>query len=92
MRNSRLCLCLLLLSACASHSPIVPNGRGGFFVSKQASTGFPVIGVIEAELLTEAQQHCVNQGKTMQVDQVDKTKPPYLLGNYPRVEMHFSCR
>ncbi|KAA3649382.1 MAG: hypothetical protein DWQ11_18740 [Proteobacteria bacterium] len=67
------------------------NGRGGYFVSKQAATGFPGIGGIEADLYVQAEQHCGAQGKAMQVDRVDKTKPPYILGNYPRVELHFAC-
>ncbi len=85
-------LCVIFCASCASHSPIVQNGKGGYFVSKQAATGFPGIGDIEAELLAEAGQHCGTLGKEMQVEQVDKTKPPYVLGNYPRVELHFACR
>lgn len=85
-------LSAIFCASCASHSPIVQNGRGGYFVSKQAATGFPGIGDIESDLLAEANQYCGNQGKAMAVEQVDKTKPPYVLGNYPRVELHFACR
>lgn len=85
-------LCAVICASCASHSPIVQNGKGGYFVSKQAATGFSGIGDIESDLLAEADQHCGKQGKAMSVEQVDKTKPPYVLGNYPRVELHFACR
>lgn len=85
-------LCAIFCASCASHSPIVQNGKGGYFLAAQQSTGYPGLGNLESELYAEAEQHCRGQGKAMQVEQVEKTKPPYVLGNYPRVELHFACR
>lgn len=82
----------LLLASCASHSPVVGDGSGGFFLSKQAATGFPGLGDLESEVYQEAETHCKNQGKTtFKTTSVSKTKAPFVLGNYPRVELRFTC-
>lgn len=94
MRTSKkllIVLCACFLAGCASHSPIAPNGKGGYFLSAQQATGFPGLGNLEAELLTEAASHCSTANKQLKVTQTEKTKPPYILGNYPRVEVQFKC-
>ena len=88
-----LCLIIfsLFLSSCASYTGVVPMGLDTFMIAKQQATGFPGLGNMKAELLVEASKYCLEQGKQMQVVSTEETKPPYILGNYPRTEIHFMC-
>ena len=79
------------LAGCAATSSIVPMGGGMFMMSKQAATGFPGLGNLKAEVLTEANAHCQQMNKSMRVINSSETQPPYILGNYPRVEVQFRC-
>jgi hypothetical protein len=81
----------LALSACASHTGVVPMGRDTFMIAKQQATGFPGLGNMKAEIIAEASQHCAAQGKELQVVSTQETQPPYILGNYPRSEIQFMC-
>lgn len=80
-----------LLFGCASTSPIVENGQGGYFMSKQAATGFSGPGDLRAEVLAMAADFCKQQGKSMHTDKIETTKAPFVLGKYPRAEINFSC-
>jgi hypothetical protein len=84
-------LALALLAGCAATSSIVPMGSGTYLMTKQAATGFPGLGNMKAEVLTEANAHCSKLGKEMHVMNTSETQPPYILGNYPRVEVQFTC-
>jgi hypothetical protein len=79
------------LSGCASHTGVVPNGHGGYLIAKQAATGFPGLGNLKAEALSEASQHCAAQGREFVLVNATETQPPYMLGNYPRTEIEFQC-
>lgn len=46
---------------------------------------------MRADLYAEGAHHCAQQGKEFHLLRTDETKPPYILGNYPRVEIHFAC-
>jgi phage tail sheath gpL-like len=80
-----------LLSACASHSGIVPIGQGVLMASKQQATGLPGLGNMKAELVAEGTAHCRAQGLEFELVSAQETKPPYVLGNYPRSEISFRC-
>jgi hypothetical protein len=80
-----------LLAGCAATSNIVPMGGDTYMMSKQAATGFPGLGNLKAEVLTEANAYCAKAGKKMQATQTSESRPPYILGNYPRAEVQFSC-
>lgn len=79
------------LTACASASGVVPLGGEAFTVSRQAATGFSGMGNLRAEALQEAGQHCAAQGRTLHVTNERESQPPYLLGNYPRIDVDFTC-
>jgi hypothetical protein len=66
-------------------------GGDTYLISRQAATGFPGLGSLKAEALQEASAHCHLQGRTLRVTKTDETRPPYILGNYPRVEVQFAC-
>jgi len=81
----------LAVSACASHTGVVPMGRDTFMIAKQQATGFPGLGNMKAEIIAEASQHCAALGKELQIVSTQETQPPYVLGNYPRSEIQFMC-
>jgi hypothetical protein len=85
-------IAVLLLSGCAATSNITPMGRDTFLMTKQAATGFPGLGNMKAEVLTEANAYCAQSKKTMEVVNTSESRPPFILGNYPRVEVQFTCR
>ena len=80
-----------LLAGCASNTGIVPMGRDTYMIAKQQGTGFPGLGSMKAEIITEAVQFCEKQGKEFQLTATKETQPPYILGNYPRSEIEFMC-
>jgi len=84
-------LLLSLAGGCASNSGVVPAGTDRFMISKQAATGFSGLGDMKAEALREADAHCRLKSRGMQVVSTNESKPPYIFGNFPRVEVIFTC-
>ena len=84
-------LICVLYSGCAANSGVVPMGQGNFMVSRQAATGFSGTGNLKAEALREANQYCVDQQKQSSVISWREAEPPFLLGNFPKVEVQFTC-
>jgi hypothetical protein len=81
----------LFVTACASHTGVVAMGGNKFMVAKQQATGFPGLGNLKAEIISEASRHCIGTGKELNVLASTETQPPYILGNYPRAEIQFEC-
>jgi hypothetical protein len=79
------------LSGCAANSGVVATGADTYFVSRQAATGITGMGNLKGEALGEAGQFCSAKGKALQVISQSDTKPPYILGNYPKTELQFKC-
>lgn len=92
MIRSLFVLGVAVLAGCAATSTIAPMGNDTFMLSKQAATGFPGLGNLKAEVLTEANAHCGKTGKSIQVVSTTESQPPFILGNYPRAEVQFTCR
>ncbi|MFC1866531.1 hypothetical protein ACFL0H_00095 [Thermodesulfobacteriota bacterium] len=82
---------LLILSGCALNSGVVPIGPDTFMVSRQAATGFSGLGTLKADAFQEANKYCISQGKHSRVINTTESSPPYVLGNFPRVEIQFMC-
>ena len=66
-------------------------GSGAYFIEKQQATGAPGLGNLRAEVYNEANAFCRQSYADMKVLSFSETKPPYILGNYPRVSLSFSC-
>lgn len=81
----------LIVSACASDSGVVRTGTNTYIITKQAATGFSGLGNLKSDAMKEAYAQCSKTGKSVQVVDSQETKPPYLLGNYPRVDITFRC-
>ena len=81
----------LFLISCASHTGIVPMGKDTYMIAKQQATGFPGLGNMKAEIITEGNNYCQTQSKKFQMVSSNESQPPYILGNYPRSEIVFTC-
>jgi hypothetical protein len=82
---------VLVLTACASHTGVVSIGKDTFMIAKQQVTGFPGLGNMKAEIISEGSSHCRAQNKEFQIVSTNESQPPYILGNYPRSELTFMC-
>ncbi len=91
MKTSILTAAVLFLTGCASHTGVVPIGRDTFMVAKQQATGFPGLGNMKAEIISEGAAHCAAKGQEFQLVSTNESQPPYILGNYPRSEIQFMC-
>lgn len=58
---------------------------------QRASTGFTPISSLREEIEARAQTFCARQGKGMIVLGERISQPPYILGNFPRIEIVFAC-
>lgn len=90
MKNVALLL-VVLLTSCASASGVVSMGNDRYFVSRQGATSFTGMASLRAEALQEAYAKCNVTGDAVEVLETTESQPPYLLGNYPRVDITFRC-
>jgi len=60
-------------------------------VYQRAATGFTSIEALREELEARATTFCERQGKAMIVLGERISQPPYILGNFPRMEIVFAC-
>ncbi len=60
-------------------------------VSRQAATGFSGLGTLKADAIQEANQYCLSQDKTLHVISATEAEPPFILGNFPKADIRFSC-
>ena len=81
----------IVLASCAVNTGIVPYGPNTFVVARQAATGFSGLGNLKAEALREADQHCKTLKKAVRVIAVKEAQPPFILGNFPKAEVQFTC-
>jgi hypothetical protein len=66
-------------------------GPDTYMVSKQAATGFSGLGSLKADALREAYAQCSQAGQAVQVVSDQESHPPFIFGNYPRVDITFRC-
>lgn len=85
-------LIFLCLAGCAEKSGVYPSGDNTFSISNQASTGFSGMQDIRAEAYLQASNYCKKFDKDFTVIESDETKPPYVFGNYPRINLKFKCK
>ncbi len=62
-----------------------------FRLFEQGATGWVTIGALRESVEQRAQQFCERQGKGTLILGEQKSNPPYLFGNFPRVEIVFAC-
>ena len=79
------------LAGCAANSGVVPMGSDTHMISKQAATGFSGMGSLKADAMREAYAKCSSEKKVVEVIESNESKPPYILANYPRIDLTFRC-
>jgi hypothetical protein len=82
---------IALVIGCAVNTGIVSTGRNTYMVARQAATGFSGSGNLMAEALREADGYCSTQKRTLKVISSKEARPPFIFGNFPKAEVHFSC-
>jgi hypothetical protein len=81
---------VVALAGCAAHPSIVPAGEGTYIASRSGQAYNSITG-LKAKALTEADDFCAAKHMTFTVLNSTNSEPPYILGNYPRVEIQFKC-
>lgn len=87
-----ICMAVLLsLASCAANSGVIDLGADKYFLSRQAGTGFDGMGTLHADALREATTFCGARKQALSITKDDQSQPPYILGNFPRVDLTFRC-
>jgi len=68
-----------------------PSGVDLYRVYQQGAIGFVSIQDVRQTAEKRAVEFCERQGKTMRVVSEQLSNPPYILGNFPRIEIIFAC-
>ncbi len=79
------------MAGCAVNSGVVTTAPDTYYVSRQAATGFTGLSGLYPEALKEANEQCAKMNKQYQELARKASEPPYILGNFPRVEIQFKC-
>ncbi len=66
-------------------------GIEDFRIFHQGATGFVSIQSVRYDAEQRATEFCDRNGKALKVLHETTSKPPYILGNFPRVELIFEC-
>jgi hypothetical protein len=81
-----------VLVGCATSNPgPLPAGPDTYVVSRQAGAFPSGREPLLAEALTEATAKCASLGKTLKLLSTTENPGPYILGNYPKATVVFSC-
>lgn len=82
----------LVLTACATSSTgPLSAGPDTFVVSRQAGAFPSGREPLLAEALAEATTKCASLGKVIKLLSTTENPGPYILGNYPKATVIFSC-
>ena len=66
-------------------------GTPSFRVFCQGSTGFASFESVREDAERRAVSFCKRKGKVMNALSETRAKPPFVLGNFPRIEIVFEC-
>lgn len=66
-------------------------GEESYRIFQQGATGFVSIGSVRSDVEALATAHCERKGRAMHGLVETASKPPHVLGNFPRVELVFEC-
>lgn len=81
----------ILLSGCAQKSGTIKIGKDTYMISNQAASGFSGIGNLKAEAFEDANSFCESRGQEVQFVSSTEAKPPFIFGNFPKIEIQFMC-
>jgi hypothetical protein len=83
-------LSILILTACASSSGVVPIGKDTYMISRTQKGFSGSSGKVKAEAFKEANQFCESQGKKLQIVSTSQ-KDMVLFTSDPSAEIQFMC-
>jgi hypothetical protein len=85
-------LIMVLLSGCATTTTgPMPAGKNTYVMSRQEGAFPSGSEPLMAEVLSEANIFCSNQDKEIKLINAIANPGPYILGNYPKATITFSC-
>jgi hypothetical protein len=82
---------ILVLSGCAQKSDAVLIGPDTYMITNQAASGFSGLSTLKTEAIQDGSNFCAKQGKYIRIISTQNSNPPYVLGNFPYVEIQFMC-
>jgi hypothetical protein len=92
MKTALTLLVTLAIAGCGTTSTgAVSAGADTFVVSRQAGALPTGREPLLVEALAEANAKCGSLGKTMKLLSTAENPGPYILGNYPKATVVFSC-
>tara|TARA_R110001592_G_C13077223_1_gene742334 strand:+ start:1096 stop:1404 length:309 start_codon:yes stop_codon:yes gene_type:complete len=85
-------LIMVLISGCATTTTgPMPAGKNTYVMSRQEGAFPSGSEPLMAEVLAEANIFCSNQDKEIKLINATENPGPYILGNYPKATITFSC-
>lgn len=95
MKNNRIIYSVLfvsLASGCATTTTgPMPAGKNTYVMSRQEGAFPSGNEPLMAEVLAEASVFCSSQDKDVKLISSTENPGPYILGNYPKATITFSC-
>ena len=83
---------ILGLPGCAvKSSGIIATGNNIYVTSKQEGAFPSGNEPLLSEAISEANTFCSNQGKELNIIDTNERSGPFILGNYPKATVTFSC-
>lgn len=83
---------VLLISGCATTTTgPMPAGKNTYVMSRQEGAFPSGSEPLLAEVLAEANVFCSNQDREIKLINSTENPGPYILGNYPKATITFSC-
>jgi hypothetical protein len=83
---------ILLLTGCATTTTgPTPAGKNTYVMSRQEGAFPSGSEPLLAEVLGQANIFCTNQDKEVNLINSHENSGPYILGNYPKATITFSC-
>jgi putative hemolysin len=91
MKRFSLLLGMAVLAGCVSNPGVVKTGPNSYMVSRQGKTGLAGVAGLRAKAMNDANAYCSQQGRQAQMTSTDQSSGPYILGNFPRADIQFTC-
>ena len=83
---------LVLVAGCATTTTgPLPAGKNTYVMSRQEGAFPSGSEPLMAEVLAEANVFCANQDKELKLINTHENSGPYIIGNYPKATITFSC-
>lgn len=82
----------IMVSGCAgTNTGAMAAGSGTYVLSRQAGAFPSGKEPLLAEALAEGNEKCAGLNKSMKLVSTNENPGPYILGNYPKATIIFSC-